>query len=142
MNDSLDIRWKQRYQNFVSALAKLDEVHSESGSSKAMRDALMLNFILCYELSHNLMRDYMMSLGNDEQLNGTCVIFRAAFHKHIIPDGADWLDMVVTRNEVVHTYNEALAIEVAEKIRMRYILLFHKLKEYFSGIIDRPMSNG
>jgi Nucleotidyltransferase substrate binding protein like len=49
---------------------------------------------------------------------------REAFHRELIVEGDAWMDMVRDRNKTAHTYNEAVAKEVASNVITLYYPLF------------------
>ena len=49
---------------------------------------------------------------------------REAFNKGIIENGAVWMEMIESRNETVHAYNEDVAEKISKKIREKYYQLF------------------
>ena len=49
---------------------------------------------------------------------------REAFNKGIIENGAVWMEMIESRNETLHTYNENVAEKISKKIREKYFPLF------------------
>ncbi len=58
------------------------------------------------------MRDYLTYIGI-VGLMGSRDTFREAFNKGLITDGHVWMEMIKSRNESSHTYDEATADKVA-----------------------------
>ncbi len=129
-----DIRWQQRFSNYKKALLKLSEgvslinkrfeEHEESldGIDEMLKEGLIQRFEFTHELAWNLMKDYAEYQGNN-LIGGSIDATREAFKLNLIQNGEGWMDMIVSRNKISHTYNEAIAEEIFEKI----ISLYHQL---------------
>jgi nucleotidyltransferase substrate binding protein (TIGR01987 family) len=126
MKENLDIRWKQRFSNFVKALQKLEEavlyVQNDSLSenttfvlNEIIKEGLIQRFEYTHELAWNVMKDYGNYQGNSE-IGGSRDATREAFKLQLFTDGHIWMDMIKSRNETSHTYNQELADEIYDKI--------------------------
>ena len=64
--EDLDIRWKQRFQNYCKALAKLNEAANVISKStgfgrdidELLNEGLIQRFEYTHELAWNVMKDY------------------------------------------------------------------------------------
>lgn len=121
-----DIRWKQRFSNYQKAYAKLAEVVENNTLDKLSdleREGLIQRFEYTYELAWKVMKDYLEYQGITG-ITGSRDAIREAFQKELITDGESWMDMIKSRNQTVHLYNEATAKEIAENIVNIYFELF------------------
>ena len=134
MKENLDIRWKQRFSNFVKALQKLEEavlyVQNDSLSenttfvlNEIIKEGLIQRFEYTHELAWNVMKDYGNYQGNSE-IGGSRDATREAFKLQLFTDGHIWMDMIKSRNETSHTYNQELADEIYDKIINLYFPAF------------------
>lgn len=126
MNDQ-DIRWKQRFSNYQKAYAKLSEVVENNSLDKLTdleMEGLIQRFEYTYELAWKVMKDYLQYQG----ITGSRDAIREAFQKELITNGESWMDMIKSRNQTVHLYNEATAKEIAESIFKTYFDLFKDFK--------------
>ena len=125
-----DIRWVQRLQNFRKALAQLNNAVALSQQrelSDLEEQGLIQAFEFTHELAWNVMRDYFLYQGNDS-IHGSRDATREAFHKGLIRYGDGWMEMIKSRNQTSHTYNEETAKEIVDKITSVYILLFNEFR--------------
>lgn len=118
-----DIRWKQRLSNFSAALQTLVEAVSLSETkelSKLEKQGLIQSFEYTHELAWNVIKDYFQHQGN-MQITGSQDAAREAFQKGLIFKGEIWMEMIKSRNQTAHTYNEITANQIAEKICSLYV---------------------
>lgn len=73
------------------------------------------------------MKDYFLYQGNPE-ISGSRDAIRSAFKNGLLADGEGWMEMIKSRNQTAHTYNESVANEICEKILSSYHLLFEKFE--------------
>lgn len=53
---------------------------------------------------------------------------REAFQYGLLNDGKVWMDMIVSRNNTSHTYNESTASEIVKAILNDYFTAYQDLK--------------
>ncbi len=131
-----DIRWKQRFSNFQKALATLGKavtLSQERELSDLEEQGLIQSFEFTHELAWNVMKDYFQYQGNTE-ITGSRDAIREAFNKGLINNGDDWMDTIQSRNKASHTYNEATAEEIADKVKNKYLSLFLDFEEKMKHI--------
>lgn len=141
-----DIRWQQRFSNYVKALLKLeqaiayiehnfiDEEETELVSEdlgyvldEMIKEGLIQRFEYTHELAWNVMKDYAEYQGNNN-VGGSRDATREALQLKIIENGEVWMDMIQSRNKTTHTYNESTANEIYGKIIESYFPLFLAFK--------------
>jgi nucleotidyltransferase substrate binding protein (TIGR01987 family) len=126
----LDVRWKQRLQNFTLALTELSEAVTLSKSrplTKLENQGLVQGFEITHELAWNVLKDYFLFQGN-ANINGSRDAAREAFNKGLIKNGEAWMEMIQSRNQSSHTYNKKTADEIVEKILKQYYQEFVSLR--------------
>ncbi|MFQ3575787.1 MAG: nucleotidyltransferase substrate binding protein [Cytophagales bacterium] len=137
----LDIRWNQRLRNFNKAIKKLDESvrfvnfnHLENNHLKKdenfnhihcnlIKQGLIQSFEFTHELAWNVIKDYAAFQGNPE-IRGSRDATREGFSMGIIENGEVWMEMIKSRNETSHTYDEATATDIFQKIINDYLPAF------------------
>jgi nucleotidyltransferase substrate binding protein (TIGR01987 family) len=131
----LDIRWRQRFSNYKKALNKLREAveyitenkcASETILEEIVNEGLVQRFEYTHELAWNLMKDYAEYQGNNS-IGGSRDATREALNIKLIEDGTVWMDMIRSRNETSHTYNEETVNAVVKKIMVEYLPVMLKL---------------
>ncbi len=135
-----DIRWKQRFSNYRKTLTQLGEA-LELSHKRSLSDLEEQGLIKAFEYTHELawttLQDYFKAQGNT-QIRGSKDAIREAFKQELITDGETWMETVSSRISTVHTYDEAIAREIADKIINQYYDLFVKLENQLGAL--RPLT--
>lgn len=131
-----DSRWQQRRQNFLRALARVEQALAMPALDELQRAGLIQFFELTFELSWKLLKDYLEEQGFQD-LNSPRGVLKKAFEVGLVAEGQSWLQGLEDRNLTAHTYDEATAHKVEELIRSRYLPLFEALKQRFEGLGER-----
>ena len=103
-----DLRWRQRFQNFEKAFEALQrriDEYEQHPNVEAYQMALVSSFIIMYELSWKVLRDYLQNEGVDVS-NSAKNVFRNAFQNELIFKIEPWMESIVKRNDTVHAYHE------------------------------------
>lgn len=133
-----DIRWEQRFSSFRKALIKLNEAvellknndqeeeeyNNSSSIKEILKEGLIQRFEYTHELAWKTMKDYIAYQGNSD-IKGSRDATREAFKIGLINDGEVWMDMISSRNKTTHTYNDATATEIYDKIIYEYYTVFN-----------------
>lgn len=144
-----DIRWEQRFSNYRKAVDKLSQAvnfikdkfeeededidQAESVLDEVLKEGLIQRFEYTHELAWNVMKDYAEYQG-DASIRGSRDATRAAFKMALISDGEVWMDLIKSRNETSHTYNEETANEIFHKIIEDYFSSFEKFTIVMEGL--------
>ena len=111
-------RWEQRLESYHKALSRLAEIVNASklrALNDFERDGLVQRFELTHELSWKLMKAYAEYQGYDG-IGGSRDATRKAFEMNLIPDGQIWMDMIKSRNDISHNYDDEIATDVVDNI--------------------------
>lgn len=142
--ESSDVRWQQRFSNYNKALQKLSEavvyIQSnfyregvlqeelfEAGEDLA-KEGLIQRFEYTHELAWNVLKDYLTAQGITGII-GSKDATREAFANALIADGHVWMDMIRSRNQTLHTYNETTATAIFQDVLERYYPAFVALQQ-------------
>ncbi|MDR2705587.1 MAG: nucleotidyltransferase substrate binding protein, partial [Planctomycetaceae bacterium] len=90
-----DIRWKQRFSNFLKAFALLEEavqLKSQRTLSDLEAQGLIQRFEFTHELAWNVLKDYLEYQG-ETFITGSRDATRNAFNVNLIEDGDTWMEM-------------------------------------------------
>ena len=131
MGHNQDIRWIQRFSNFNKAMAQLVNgvrLAQERTLSDLEQQGLIQSFEYTHELAWNVMKDYLVYQG-DSTVGGSRDATRSAFQLAIIEDGVTWMNMINSRNQTSHTYNQETANEIFQAIKQEYYPAFLKFQE-------------
>ena len=128
-----DNRWKQRFQNFQKAFVLLEEainLYHNKGLSDLEVQGLIQRFEFTHELAWNVIKDYFEYQGNT-QITGSRDATREAFNKGLVENGEGWMEMIKSRNQSTHTYNETVAENLKNNITNIYYKLFKSFRDKF-----------
>lgn len=123
-DNSQDIRWQQRFQNYQQALSLLGsalDTKSLSDYSQLEKEGLFQRFAFTFELAWKVLKDYLEAEGLRPEVATPREVIKTAFAADIIADGQVWIDMMLHRNILAHTYDEARLEEVLGVLAGRYL---------------------
>ena len=126
-----EIRWIQRFNQYQKALSQLREAVDrarERPLTELERQGLIQAFECTHELAWRVMKDFLESRGVGS-LYGSRDTTREAFRAELIAEGEVWMRMIDSRNLSSHTYNEAVAEQIAGEVLSAYIVQFEALRE-------------
>jgi nucleotidyltransferase substrate binding protein (TIGR01987 family) len=126
-----DIRWQQRFNNYLKALAQLQKFIDKGEDMNELEEQGMIkSFEYTYELAWNTIKDFYEGQGEND-IQGSRDAIQLAFKRGLIADGETWMEMLKDRNRTSHTYNRKTADEIAENILNRYYPVYIELKNTF-----------
>jgi nucleotidyltransferase substrate binding protein (TIGR01987 family) len=133
-----DIRWQQRFNNYLKAFQTLVEAVELARSrelSKLEQQGLIQSFEFTHELAWNVLKDYLEDKGITG-LIGSKDATRAAFQNGLIEQGESWMKMIETRNKTSDTYNPHIAQTVVTDILERFFPAFESMAKKFTAFND------
>lgn len=134
-----DIRWKQRFNNYLKAfqtLVEAVELAQVRELSRLEQQGLIQGFEFTHELAWNVLKDYLEEQGFVDII-GSKNATREAFKNNLIADGEDWMEMIKTRNVTSHTYNPEIAESVVKDILERFHPAFERMTKRFTALSDQ-----
>ena len=134
-----DVRWKQRFNNYLKALLTLTEavqLAQVRPLSRLEQQGLIQGFEFTHELAWNVLKDYLENKGISG-LIGSKDATRSAFKNGLIGHGEDWMKMIEARNLSSHTYNLETAQEIADDIIGRFYPAFEEMAETFAQLSEQ-----
>jgi nucleotidyltransferase substrate binding protein (TIGR01987 family) len=136
---NLDIRWQQRFNHYQKALWQLEssvELSRRRPLSELEKQGVIKAFEFTHELAWNVIKDYFEYQGATS-IMGFRDAAREAFQKGMVADGEGWMEMIQSRNQTSHTYNQKVADEIVEKVTSRYCELFLGLEKELLKLKER-----
>ena len=134
-----DIRWKQRFNNYLKAFQTLVEAVELARTrelSKLEQQGLIQSFEFTHELAWNVLKDYLEDKGI-MGLIGSKDATREAFKNGLIEPGGDWMKMIEARNKTTHTYDPKVAQAVVEDILERFYPAFESMAKKFMALHEQ-----
>jgi len=128
-----DIRWKQRFDNFDRAFILLREINDRGVDtlSQLEKEGAIHRFEFAFELAWKTLKDYLEQDGVIVKPATPRNVIKEAFAASLIDDGQVWIDMMLHRNLLSHTYNSKTFDEVLKVVAERYFTAFDQLHEFF-----------
>ena len=124
--ENQDIRWKQRFENFLGALKQLknaNELRKQRPFTELELLGAVQAFEVTQELSWKVMKDFLEAQGGTD-LFGSKTVVREAFNLGLISNGEQWLNTIESRNKTSHIYDEQEILKILEIIFDNYVPLF------------------
>ena len=120
----------RKHENFCRALNNLKEIQTKSPPFDTITTAGMVAlFEICFEQSWRATKEFLERQGVNEKIGSPRAIIKQAFAAGLIDDEQLWLEMLAARNDVAHSYNEAVALKIIAACKEKFIALFESLKE-------------
>jgi nucleotidyltransferase substrate binding protein (TIGR01987 family) len=135
-----DIRWKQRFDNYIRAfqtLRRAVELAAQRDLSELEQQGLVQGFEFTHELAWNVLKDHLEDKGIIG-LIGSKDATRAAFKNGLIDQGDNWMKMIQARNLTVHTYNSETAQKIVDDILERFYPAFDSMAQKFTVLSNQP----
>ncbi len=137
-----DLRWTQRFHNFSKALSQLAEAVNlarQRELSKLEKQGIIQTFEFTHELAWNTLKDFFENRGA-QNIYGSKDATREAFKAGLIENGETWMDMIKSRNQTTHTYDEAIAAEIVNAILNAYFAEFNALQAMMKKLKEEELS--
>jgi nucleotidyltransferase substrate binding protein (TIGR01987 family) len=126
--DNTEIRWKQRFEQFVNALQTIEDVVPDYHQmDELQQDGLIHRFEITFDLAWKVLQDYLKYIGYTE-INGPRPSIKQAVKDGII-DAFIWEEVLTARNELTHVYDEEKSREHLNNIVTKFVFAFRSFKE-------------
>ena len=130
----LDIRWKQRFQNYNRALFLLSDALKDGSEKLSLleKEGTLQRFEFTFELAWKLMKDYLEESGIIINPITPKQVIKQAFTAKIISDGQVWIDMLLSRNLMSHTYDFIKFETIVKDVEQKYLTSMKQLEKFFA----------
>src|SRR4030095_15400906 len=130
---SSDIRWKQRFDNFDRAFVLLREVYDRGVASLSQleKEGAIQRFEVAFELAWKTLKDYLEESGMVVNPVTPRNVIKEEFAAKLLEDAQVWIDMMLHRNLLSHTYDIKVFEVVLRAVAERYFPAFDRLHEFF-----------
>ena len=119
-------RFVERKEDLKKATNKLNEALKEEVTDLEI-DGILHRFEFTFELAWKTMKDCLEDQGIVGKIGSPREIIKEAFAAGLIENGEIWMDMMISRNELSHLYDEETSREIFDDIKEKYILEINKL---------------
>ena len=127
-------RFKQRYEHFQEALARLEEAVELKPKDRLALDGLVQRFEFSFELAWKVLKDWLNYKGFEDSAPRD--VIQKAFQESLLEDFEGWLKMLELRNISSHEYSLEKADQLIELIQKKFYLLLQDLKNTLEKHID------
>ncbi len=131
-----DIRWQQRFQNFDRAYLLLHsalETRPMEKLSDLEQEGVVQRFEYTYELAWKTMKDYLEESGVNISPVTPRQVIKEAYAAKILDNGQVWIDMMLHRNILSHTYDFSRFKEVLRAVVDYYLDAFSALHGWLTA---------
>lgn len=120
-------RFEERKEDFSKALSRLTEALQEPETDLNV-DGVLHRFEFTFELAWKTMKDYLEYEGVVNKTGSPREVIKSAFENGIIEEGNEWINMMLSRNQLSNLYDEETSREIYSDIKEKYIKLLDDLK--------------
>ena len=118
----------KKLENFSDALENLRLCRCYSAPYDVVTQTGLVNlFSICFEQSWKAMKELLEKHGY-MKTGSPKMIIKLAYQAGMIQDEQGWMELLDQRNEAAHTYNNETALQIIEKTKGRYLVLFEALE--------------
>ncbi|MDX2187577.1 MAG: nucleotidyltransferase substrate binding protein [Opitutaceae bacterium] len=130
----MEIRWKQRLQNFSRGVTLLSDALSQGTErlSALEQEGVVQRFEYTFELAWKTLKDFLEESGLTVIPLTPRQVLKDAFAAKLISDGQTWLDMLAERNLLAHTYDEQVFTKAVRTIHTRYLPAIIELRDWLA----------
>jgi nucleotidyltransferase substrate binding protein (TIGR01987 family) len=128
-----DVRWRQRFDNYRKALFLLSDALKDGADKLSLleKEGTLQRFEFTFELSWKVMKDYLENDGVIIDPLTPKNVIKQSFAANIIDDGQLWIDMLLSRNLMSHTYDFIKFETIAKDVEKKYLPALKQMEQYF-----------
>lgn len=121
----------KKYENFCASLSNMKEIYNyEEPFDNVILTGLVGLYEICFEQAWKMMKEILDTHGFEEGATGSPkTILKTAYKAGMIRDEELWLHALQERNNVSHSYNRAIAIEIVSQAKENFYNMFCELQK-------------
>lgn len=121
----------KKYENFCVSLENMKDIYNyEEPYDNVVLTGLVGLYEITFEQSWKMMKEILEIHGFAEGATGSPkMILRTAYKAGMIKDEELWLSALQERNNVTHSYNRKIAMEIITQPKQKFYKMFCELKE-------------
>lgn len=121
----------KQYENFCISLTNLKEIYDyQEPFSIVIITGIAMLYKSCFEQSWKMMKAILESHGYEGSATGSPkTILKTAYKAGMIKNEELWLQALQERNNVTHSYNQNIALEIVTQTKDKFYDMFCELKE-------------
>lgn len=121
----------KKYENFCLALANMEEIyHYQEPYDNVVLTGLVGLYEICFEQAWKVMKEILTQHGYEQSATGSPkTVLKTAYKAGMIKDETLWIRALQARNNVVHSYNREIALEIVKQVKADFYDMFCVLKK-------------
>lgn len=121
----------KKYDNFCAALQNLKDIYRyEEPYDNVTMTGLVGLYEICFEQSWKMMKEILENHGYEGAATGSPkFIIKTAYQASMLQEEELWLSALQARNNVTHSYNRAVALDIIDQTKKHFYELFCQLKK-------------
>ena len=120
----------KKYENFCNAFQNLKDIYDYNEPyTNVEMSGLVALYEICFEQSWKAMKEILEQQGFAEERTGSPkIVLKTAFAAGMIKDEDIWMAALNARNNVAHSYNKEIALDIINQTKAKFYRMFEELK--------------
>ena len=121
----------KKYENFCRALENMREIYDyKEPYDNVVLTGLVGLYEICFEQAWKMMKEILEMHGYEEGATGSPkIILKTAYQAGMVDNEEMWLQALQERNNVTHSYNENIALDIVKRAKEDFFDMFCALRE-------------
>ena len=120
----------KKYENFCNAFQNLKDIYDYNEPyTNVEMSGLVALYEICFEQAWKAMKEILEQQGFAEERTGSPkIVLKTAFAAGMIKDEDIWMAALNARNNVAHSYNKEIALDIINQTKDKFYRMFEELK--------------
>lgn len=120
----------KKYENFCNAFRNLKDIYDyHEPYTNVEMSGLVALYEICFEQAWKAMKEILEKQGFSEERTGSPrIVLKTAFSAGMIENEELWMAALNARNNVAHSYNKEIALDIINQTKNQFYHLFEALK--------------
>lgn len=120
----------KKYENFCNAFRNLKDIYDYNEPyTNVEMSGLVALYEICFEQAWKAMKEILEQQGFAEERTGSPkIVLKTAFAAGMIRDEDLWMAALNARNNVAHSYNKEIALDIINQTKDKFYKMFEELK--------------
>ena len=121
----------KRYENFCNAFHNLKDIYDYNEPyTNVEMSGLVALYEICFEQAWKAMKEILEQQGFAEERTGSPkIVLKTAYSARMIGDEDLWMAALNARNNVTHSYNKEIALDIINQTKDKFYQMFEELKK-------------
>ena len=120
----------KKYENFCNAFHNLKDIYDYNEPyTNVEMSGLVALYEICFEQAWKAMKEILEQQGFAEERTGSPkIVLKTAYSARMIGDEDLWMAALNARNNVTHSYNKEIALDIINQTKDKFYQMFEALK--------------